>query len=445
MTTSTTVNTAEYFPRAGKESEPLEARGLSSLARGLVGSEILKIAGEIRALTSSGREICNLTVGDFASTEFRIPDELESEIAKALAEGETNYPPSDGILELRKEVVHFYETGLGLTYPVESVLIAGGARPIIYATYKALVDPGERVLYPIPSWNNNHYCFLTGAEKVELEVGPETNFLPTAELLRGRLEGVRLLCINTPLNPTGTVLDEKEVRAIAQLVVDENKARAGRGERALYLMWDQVYWMLTFGSARHHTPPELVPESAAWTIFVDGISKAFAATGVRVGWAVGPPYVITRMRDILGHVGAWAPRAEQIATARFLTQESPIRGFHDRMIAGLRERLDLLHNSFQDMRQDDLPIDSVPPQGAIYLSTQFQLIGRSFKGKEIRSNEDIRQLLIQEAGFAVVPFQAFGRSVEDGWMRLSVGAASPAAIAAALPRVRAFLEKCEAV
>ncbi|HVT04603.1 MAG TPA: aminotransferase class I/II-fold pyridoxal phosphate-dependent enzyme [Thermoanaerobaculia bacterium] len=444
MTTSTTVNTAEFFPRAGKECDQFETLGLSALARGLVGSEILKISGEIRALAAAGREICNLTVGDFASTEFRIPPDLEAEITKALTEGQTNYPPSDGILELRKEVVRFYESGLGLTYPLESVLIAGGSRPIIYAIYKALVDPGERVLYPIPSWNNNHYCFLTGAEKVELEVGPETNFLPTADLLRDRLSGVRLLCINTPLNPTGTVLEEKEVRAIAQLVVEVNKTRRARGERALYVMWDQVYWMLTFGDARHHTPPELVPESAAWTVFVDGISKAFAATGVRVGWAVGPPYVIARMRDILGHVGAWAPRAEQVATARFLTQEGAISNFHGRMIAGLRERLDLLHETFQQMRRDNLPIDSVPPQGAIYLSTQFQLIGRSFRGKPIRSNEDIRQLLIQEAGFAVVPFQAFGRKIEDGWMRLSVGAVSPAAIAAALPRVRAFLEKCEA-
>lgn len=442
MTTSTSVNAAEFFPAAGKETEQLETQGLSALARGLVGSEILKIAGEIRALSAAGREICNLTVGDFASSEFRIPPQLETEIARALGEGQTNYPPSDGILELRKEVISFYETGLGLTYPLESVLIAGGARPLIYATYKALVDPGERVLYPIPSWNNNHYCFLTGAEKVELEVGPETNFLPTAAMLRDRLDGVRLLCINTPLNPTGTALDEDEVRAIAQLVVDVNRPRQARGERALYLMWDQVYWMLTFGDVRHHTPPELVPESAAWTIFVDGISKSFASTGVRVGWAVGPPYVVSRMRDILGHIGAWAPRAEQVATARFLSQESAIRSYHGRMIAGLRERLDLLHESFQRMAHDGLPVESVPPQGAIYLSTQFRLIGYSFSGETITSNEEIRQLLIQEAGFAVVPFQAFGRNTEDGWMRLSVGAASPEAIAAALPRVRAFLERC---
>jgi aspartate aminotransferase len=439
MIASSSVDARLFFPQKGEVSRA-ESEGLSALARGLIGSEILRIAADIRALAASGASICNLTLGDFSSSEFRIPALLEESIGEALRKGQTNYPPSDGVTELREEIARFYERELGLSYPVESVLIAGGARPVIYATYKAIVDPGERVLYPIPSWNNNHYSFLSSAEKVEVPAGRETNFLPTAEMIRPRLKGVRLLGINTPLNPTGTVMSRQQVAEIAQLVVDENQRRAAAGERSLYLMWDQVYWMLTFGAAEHFTPPELVPESAAWTIFVDGISKAFAATGVRVGWAVGPPYVIARMRDILGHIGAWAPRAEQFATALMLRDAKAIGAFHETMIRGLRERLDLLHDGFQKMRRDGLPIDSVAPQGAIYLSARFDMRERTFEGKRIETNEDIRQLLLHRAGFAVVPFQAFGRPEDDGWMRLSVGAVSPAAISMALPRVRALLE-----
>jgi len=434
------IEARQYFPDT--EADPaLRRRHLSGIAHGLVGSEILKIAAEIRALQRSGHTICNLTVGDFSSTEFRIPPALEEAVDAALAGGQTNYPPSDGVLDLRKAVQSFYERELGLSYPLESVLIAGGSRPVIYATYTALIDPGEKVLYAVPSWNNNHYAFLSGAEKVEIVVGPETNFLPTAEAIRPRLAGVRLVCINSPLNPTGTVFSREQVRAIAQLLVDENRRRRTSGERPVFAMWDQVYWMLTFGEASHHTPPELVPESAAFTIFVDGISKAFAATGLRVGWAVGPPHVVGPMRDILGHVGAWAPRPEQVATAQFLGNTTAIADYHETMIRGLRERLDLLYEGFDSMRGDGLPVSSFAPQGAIYLTVKFDLIGKRMGGATIQTNEEIRRLLLEEAGFAVVPFQAFGLAEETGWMRLSVGAVSPADIRTGLARVRELLER----
>jgi len=412
-----------------------EATALSSLARGLTGSEILKISAEITALKAQGRDICNLTVGDFSPKEFRIPRQLESAIAEMLAAGQTNYPPSDGTIELRRAVVKFYEEELDLTYPVESVLIAGGSRPIIYAAYAAIVDPGEKVVYPTPSWNNNHYTYLMRAEAAEIVVGPETNFLPTAEQLRPHIHDARLICICTPLNPTGTVMAKDEVEKIARLVVEENERRAATGARALFLLWDQVYWMLTFGDNRHYAPPQLVPESARWTIFVDGISKAFAATGLRVGWTVAAPFVTSRMRDILGHVGAWAPRAEQMAVAKFLGAKSDIEAFHTRMRRELQIRLDLLHDGFETMRREGLPVHAIPPQGAIYLSVQFDLIGRG----GLTTNEQIRRLLLEKAGFAVVPFQAFGLKGETGWFRLSVGAVSPAEIEAGLARVREAL------
>jgi aspartate aminotransferase len=318
-------------------------------------------------------------------------------------------------------------------------MIAGGSRPVIYATFKAILDPGEKVLYAVPSWNNNHYAFLSGARPVEMIVGPESGFLPTAAAIAPLLPGVRLICANSPLNPCGTVMARDEVRALGELVVAENRRRAAAGERPVFIMWDQVYWMLTFGEARHYTPPGLVPEAAAWTIFVDGISKAFAATGLRVGWAVAPPYVTARMRDILGHIGAWAPRPEQVATARFLADDAAMKTFHETMILGLRERLDLLHGGFQEMARAGLPVASLAPQGAIYLSVRFDLAGRSHGGSPLRTNEEIRRLLLEEAGFAVVPFQAFGLREETGWMRLSVGAASPSGIREGLARVRGLL------
>jgi aspartate aminotransferase len=410
---------------------------LSTLAQGLVGSEILRISAEITALKREGRQICNLTVGDFSPAEFRIPMALEKAITEALAAGQTNYPPSDGTIELRRAVVKFYEEELGLSYPLESTLIAGGSRPIIYAAYAAVVDPGDKVVYPTPSWNNNHYTYLMRGNACEIVVGPDENFLPTAELLRPHIRDARLLAVCTPLNPTGTVMSRDEVEAIARLVVDENQRRAAAGERPLFLLWDQVYWTLTFGENKHYAPPQLVPESAQWTIFVDGISKAFAATGLRVGWTVAPPYITARMRDIIGHIGAWAPRAEQMATAWFLGRKDEIASYHQTMKSELQARLELLHDGIEEMRAGGLPVRAFSPQGAIYLSAQFNLVGRG----GITTNDQIRRILLDEAGFAVVPFQAFGLKKEDGWFRLSVGAVSVDDIREALPRVRAAVAR----
>src|SRR5215471_19040732 len=193
---------------------------LSDLARGVVGSEILKIAAEIRALKAKGADICNLTVGDFDPAYFPVPRELLDGVRAALAAGHTNYPPSDGVLALREAVARFYTRGLGLAYPVESVLITGGARPLLYGSYRTVLDPGDLVVYPVPSWNNNHYAYLCGARAAELNVGAEHNFFPTPEQLRPLLSEARLLLINSPLNPTGTVIDPEVLQEISELVVE---------------------------------------------------------------------------------------------------------------------------------------------------------------------------------------------------------------------------------
>src|SRR3989454_12258415 len=190
---------------------PDPRRGLSTMAKGLIGSEILRIAGEIRAAVTAGQKIANFTVGDFSSREFPIPDRLRDGTLKALAAGETNYPPSDGVLRLREAVREFWRDRLQIEAPLQSIVIAGGSRPVIYATYRALVEPGDTVVYPVPSWNNNHYCHLVGAKGIALETDPEHGFLPTASSLKPLLKSARLIAVNTPLNPARTVLAPSEV------------------------------------------------------------------------------------------------------------------------------------------------------------------------------------------------------------------------------------------
>jgi aspartate aminotransferase len=201
---------------------------------------------------SRGEKICDLTVGDFPPVSSRSPTSCEKASCE-LAAGETNYPPSDGVLRLREAVRELYHRALSLEVPLESVLIAGGSRPLIFTTYAALVGAGDVVVYPVPSWNNNHYCHLVGAKGIALATDPEHGFLPTAELLEPHLRTARLLALNTPLNPAGTVLQAPTLRRICEVVVAENDRRTRAGQKPLYVLYDQVYWMLTFGEAKHET------------------------------------------------------------------------------------------------------------------------------------------------------------------------------------------------
>ncbi len=417
--------------------------GLSILARGVVGSEILKIAGEIRALVARGATVCNLTVGDFDPRFFPIPTELLEGTRQALAEGHTNYPPSDGMPALREAVVRYYARDLGLTYPVESVLVASGARPLLYGAYRTLLDPGDVALYPVPSWNNNHYAYLSGARGVPIAVDAGTNFFPTPEQIAPHLAEARTLLINSPANPTGTVIAKDALEAITRMVVEENRRRERTGARPLFFIFDQVYWPLTFEGSVHHTPVELVPEAAPYTLLLDAASKAFCATGMRVGWGLMPPAIRARMADILGHVGAWAPKAEQMAVARLLDQPDHIAEYQGPMKAAVRERLLALHRGFAALRAEGHPVETISPQGAIYLSARFDLRGARWKGTVLESNDAIRRMLLEETALGIVPFQAFGLKAETGWFRLSVGAVSMESIEALFPRLRRALTALE--
>lgn len=408
--------------------------GLGRLVSTLVGSEILRIAREVRELQATGRPVLNLTVGDFAPREFRIHEELAAAIRRALHDGHTNYPPSDGVLELREAIRSFYSEALGLDYPIESVLVAGGARPLIWGAYRSIVDEGDRVVFPVPSWNNNHYCHLVGAEAVAVPTRPENGFLPTAEELAPHLEGAVLLALNSPLNPAGAGFGRDQLAAIAELVVAENRRR-GAGVKPLYLLYDQIYWLVAADSAPHATPVELVPESAPFTILVDGISKAFAATGLRVGWGVAPPHLILRMRDLLAHVGAWAPKPPQVAVASILSDTATAMRVAGSVKAAIDQRLAELDRGLSALAAEGLPVSHLPPAGALYLSVRFDLVDR------FGDNRAIRQHLLKEAGFAVVPFHAFGTDDKNGWFRLSVGAIGVDEIAPAIDRVRSALSR----
>lgn len=393
---------------------------LSNLAESLVGSEIVKLGNEISNRIRNGEKIYNYTIGDFAPAIFPIPQQLEDAIVKAYRDGFTNYPSADGILPLREQVAAFIGKHQGISYAVNEVQIASGGRPLIYSLFATVVNPGDKVIYAVPSWNNNHYTNLNQGQAYEIVTTQENDFMPTAADIAPHIKGAALLCLCTPQNPTGTTLSQSELEKICDLVLEENKSR-GSDEKKLYVLFDQMYFTLTFGDTRHYNPVALRPEMKEYTILIDGISKAFAATGVRVGWALGPAAVIAKMKALLSHIGAWAPMAEQKATADFLADEQAVDTYLVHIKKNIEERLWTIYKGFEALKQKGYAVDAIVPQAAIYLTVKIDLKGKKAGDKVIGNQADVTQYLLSEAGLAIVPFHCFGADRESPWYRISVG------------------------
>ena len=406
-----------FFPADAELPGAIE-QSFSEMARGMQPSRILVIAYAVRAAIESGAPVANFTVGDFAPSQFRVPALLENAIVEAVKAGRTNYPPAFGIPELRAAIRAHYAETMGLDYPEDAIVVASGARPALYAAYRCLVSPGETVVTPAPSWNNDNFSQLVGAKHIVVPSRPEDAFMPTAERLAPAIRDARLLVLNSPMNPTGTMMRPAQMKAICQLVLDENRRREAAGERSLYLVYDQVYRMLTFGDLEHVTPVGIMPEMARYTLFCDAISKSFAATGLRVGWIIAPPFIANRVKALMTHVGAWAPRPEQHATAALLGDGGAITDFLAGFKGAIRARLDRLHDAFSAWHAEGLPVKAIAPEGAIYLSVHFDLEGRP----GLPDEDAVRLWLLEEAGCALIPFSAFGDHHNAGWFRFSVGA-----------------------
>jgi len=390
---------------------------LSNVGNNIIGSEIIKISQQIKEISKT-KTVHNLTIGDFSSKMWPIPFKLRDCIKSAYDEDLTNYPNSQGELNLRESVSKHIKHQFGVDYSPEEILIGGGVRPLIYTVYKATTNPlYNSVIYPVPSWNNNHYCFLHSALKSEIECSPENSFFPTVDDVKESImDDTSLICICSPQNPTGRVIDPEVLKGICELVVNENKLRASQvGERPLYLFFDQIYSDLTRGNKFVH-PLVLCPEIRPYLICADGISKSLNATGIRVGWLFGPKDVIGKMTEILSHIGAWAPKPEQHALGEF------IRLYYDDYqshINYVKNEYELITNQicdkFDDLKQRGFEVDCQRPEGGIYVSIYLDYV------HQFASTEDYISFLINSCGLGIVPFEYFGSKGNKGWFRISVG------------------------
>lgn len=414
---------------------------LSHLAETLIGSEIVKLGNAINERIRNGETIYNFTIGDFNPSEFPIPVELEQLIIEAYQQKKTSYPAAEGILDLRKSISQFIQEWEGLHFTPAEIQVASGGRPLIYALFKVIVDKGDKVVYGVPSWNNNHYVHLTEGQHCEVNCLPQNDFMPTVEDLKPHIKGASLICLCTPQNPTGTTLGKNALAEICELILEENASR-GPEEKKLYLMFDQMYWTLTYGDTVHYNPLTLNPAMKPYTIFIDGISKVFSATGVRVGWALGPENVIAKMKAILSHLGAWAPMAEQHAVAKYLPMKEAIGSYLTNFKSEIAFRLQSIYDGIIALKAKGFKVDAIAPQAAIYLTIQIDLVGsKTAEGTILATQSDVTQFILSEAKIAIVPFSAFGAGANSSWYRLSVGTCRKQDIPTVLAQLGAALGK----
>jgi aspartate aminotransferase len=386
---------------------------LSKLANNIIGSEIIKISKEVNSKIKNGETVYNLTIGDFNPKIFPIPGEFKRLISEQLDLDMTNYPESEGESLLRQSISKHLETRHNLDYGVNEMVVASGARPVIYSLFKTILDEGDKVIYPVPSWNNNHYTYLNHCQICEIETTPENRFLPQASDIAKWIGDCNLIALCSPQNPTGSMYTKSQLLEICDLVILENSKRIGR--KPVYVMFDQIYSELVYSSS-HWNPVNLRPEMKKWTISIDGISKSLSATGVRVGWAFGPEEVISKMKSILTHIGAWASKPEQLACANFLISEN-YNTFITEQREKLHSRLMELYGGLIRLKYSGLPIDVLKPEGALYLSVKIDLLGRY----DFKTSSDIQKWILDKCGVALVPFSAFGCSPQVPWFRASVG------------------------
>ncbi len=321
--------------------------------------------------------------------------------------------------------------------------MASGGRPLIYALFRAVCNKGDKIIYAVPSWNNNHYTHFVEGEHIVIEAKAENNFMPTAEEIRPHIQEAGFLSLCSPQNPTGTTFRKKDLQAICDMIVEENNRRE-KNEKKLYVMFDQMYCQLTYGSIEHYNPVSLNPAMRPYTVFVDAVSKIFAATGVRVGWSMGPATILNKMKAILSHVGAWAPMAEQKAVARYLLQTDAIHQFLAHYKKEIEERLSLIYEGLINLKKEGLSIDAVAPEAAIYLTIKIDLTGKKLSdGTGFENQSDVTSFILKEANLAIVPFYAFGASKNSPWYRLSVGTCKKEEIKEMVNKLRKALQQVQ--
>ncbi|MEW6065952.1 MAG: pyridoxal phosphate-dependent aminotransferase [Bacillota bacterium] len=372
---------------------------LSERAVGISPSPTLAIDAKAKQMKASGIKVISFGVGE---PDFDTPDNIKEAAIEAIQAGETRYTPAGGTLKLKQAIVDKFQRENGLEYQTNQIVVSVGAKHSLYNAFQVLCQPSDEVILPAPYWVSYlEQIKLAGAAAVVVQTREENGFkLTPRELKEAITPRSRVFLLNSPSNPTGGVYTRDELAALGEILLQHN----------ITVISDEIYEKLLYDGLEHVSIASISPSLKENTVVINGVSKAYAMTGWRIGYAAAPTSVAKAMADLQSHSTSNPTSIAQAASVAALN--------------GPQDAVDAMVVEFEKRRNYMLErINAIPgvtcpkPGGAFYLYPNVSAyFGKSYQGKPVNNATDLANLLLEVAEVAVVPGIAFGG---DDFIRLS--------------------------
>jgi aspartate aminotransferase len=383
-------------------------------------SPTLAITARGLALKRQGKEIVSLSVGE---PDFPVFPHVEQAIVEALRKNATKYTNAAGTPELREAISDWMEKDTGVKYPVSQIVATAGAKQALYNACQALLDEGDEAVIPNPYWvSYPEMVRLAGGKVVEMMLHAQDEWEPRPEELEKVMSPrTRVVMLASPSNPTGSVWSEKSLRGLVEVLLKYPKA---------VILADDIYDKLVYGDAKAINLLRIAPELVSRTVVINGCSKAYAMTGLRLGWACGPQEIISAMNKVQdASTSNPSSLSQAAAVAALRGPQEPLEAMRVQFEKRKKKLVELLRR---------IPgIQAREPAGAYYVFCDVSaLLGKKLRGEPLKTTVKLSEVLLEEFGVAVVPGSAFGR---EGYLRLSFATSEEQ-----IERAVALMAKCMA-
>lgn len=363
---------------------------LSDRLNRLAPSATLAMSQKSGEMKAQGIDVINMSVGE---PDFNTPDHIKEAAKKAIDENYSRYSPVPGYIELRKAIVEKLKKENGLEYSTNEILVSNGAKQSVCNTVMALVNDGEEVIIPAPYWvSYPQMVKLAGGEPVIVEAGFEQNFKMTPEQLKAAITPkTRMLILCSPSNPTGSVYSEEELRGLAEVI---------KRHEGLYVLADEIYEHINY--VGKHSSIAQIEGMRERTIIVNGVSKAYAMTGWRIGFIAAPEWIVKGCNKLQGqYTSGPCSVSQKAAEAAYTTSQECV----ETMRKAFERRRDLI----VELAKDIPGLEVNKPEGAFYLFPKCSsFFGKSYNGKKIENSTDLAMFLLEVGHVATVGGDAFG-------------------------------------
>lgn len=373
-------------------------KNISSKYEKISASITLAITAKAKRLIKEGKDIKSFGVGE---PDFQTPKAIRDEAIDVIQNRNIGYTASSGIIELKEAICKKFKDDNNIDYSPENIVVSNGAKHSLFNTIQALLNPGDEVIIPSPYWVSYvELVKMAGGIPVILETQEETGFQIEIEKLRSLVTNkTKAIMINTPNNPTGAVYSDDVLKAVAQLAI----------EKDLYIISDEIYEVLLYEDT-HKSIVTLVPEVKDRTIIINGVSKAYAMTGWRIGYLACSKELAKTITNIQSHATSNPNTIAQYASVKALEMDKTV--VMD-MVDTFKSRRDFMYQAINDIPK----LSCKKPKGAFYIMINIkELLGTEIQGRMINSSLDFADFLLDEALVAVVPGIGFG---VDEFIRVS--------------------------